>query len=82
MITSTTARLIEQGNGFTGCDVGAEVYDGEDLVVITSCLGCVYTDDSRGNYVVVEVEPADRSVLELSDAEFAELPQVRVEVQS
>ena len=76
----TTVKLIEQGNGFCGVSVGAEVYvpvTGE-LMQLTSAPGRIQTDDVRGNYMIAEAEVADRDVTSLSSEEFAALPGVLV----
>jgi hypothetical protein len=75
----TSVKIIEQGNGFSGVRVGAELYDGEDLVVVTALSRTIQTTGAgEGNWLAAEVEMASRDITQLSDAEFAALPQVLV----
>ncbi len=73
------AKIIERGNGLTLAK-GAEVYVNEEgeLMQIVHLGSTIHTDDPRGNYVFALLELADRALSDLSDAEFADLPQVLV----
>jgi hypothetical protein len=77
-MTMANYRVIERGNGFAGVVAGAEVYDGDELLVVRQVSGAINTDDVRGNYIIAQCARADRDVTDLTDAEFGGLPDVKL----
>lgn len=82
MKTQTTL-VFEQGNGFKGVEVGADLFDSEnnELVRVVALSMNIQTDlaDNGGNhYLIAETMRSDRAPSDLTESQFNALPEVKL----
>lgn len=76
-MTTITAKIIEQGNGLPRD--GETVYDNDtETLYRVLTTGAIFTGDVRGNYVHAQLEETGDDVIDLTDAEFAEVSDALV----
>jgi len=73
-----TYRLTEAGAYLDGLRDGVEVYDSAEgrLLRLVSVASRILVDAHGAYFVLAQAVPSDRDATELTEAEFAALPQV------